>query len=117
MKIPRKGTTIYKVLFHLYQHGPATIYELTEALNLRKRAPVFDAADKYNLPRTGKHYACTPQLIKYFDDMTGAAPTQLVPARAVNVFASNGLSPKYQISALGTREGSNDHLQIKSRHA
>jgi hypothetical protein len=116
MKIPRKGTTIYKVLFHLYQHGPATVYELVEALNLKKRAPVFDAAAKYNLLRTGKNYALTPQLINYFDDMTGA-PTQIVPARAVNVFASKGLSPKYQISALGTREGSNDHLQIKSRHA
>jgi hypothetical protein len=117
MKIPRKGTTIYKVLFHLYQHGPATIYELIEALNLRSRAAVFDAASKYNLPRTGKSYACTQQLIKYFDDMTGAAPTQIVPARVINVFASKGLSPKYQISAEGKREGSNDHKQIKSRHA
>jgi hypothetical protein len=41
----------------------------------------------------------------------------VVEAPRFNVFQSTRISPQYQISAEGKREGSNDHKQIKSRHA
>jgi hypothetical protein len=40
----------------------------------------------------------------------------VVEAPRFNVF-NKPISPQYQLSAEGKREGSNDHLQIRSRHA
>lgn len=120
--IPARSGLRHKVCEAIYLHGPMTIDKAqqfvrgvsTDSL----RSAFWGCAEQgYCEVKDGFVYHLSRAVKKHFDDIfPNQEKPEIVQPRKINVFASNGLSKKYQINPLGIREGSNDHLNYRSKH-
>lgn len=130
MAIPRAHTTCYRLLMALAPYRAFTVARIAADPAVLPevkgdRAERLDAfcstligegcltvdQDTYRLTRLARRHC---DVLAGLPVPSGTAPdAPLVPPRRINVFGAP-LSPRYVVSPLGTREGSNDHKRYAS---
>ena len=116
---PQPGTEARLIVDFLFSVEKATLGEIRAAVG--QQIAVNDRISQILsrrrttcvVTRKGGYWSLTAQARKTVQDERFPPPPVVKPAQT---FAQKPLSKQYMISALGTREGSNEWRDIPSRH-
>lgn len=113
IRTPKPGEIPYLAGEYLYKYGSCTEAELFLAVNFGKsqyeREVALQGAIRggWLMETERGKIACSPTATDYYDEQSDKPKEeyvgQIAPAPQRNVFASPGLSKKYQINSRGTR--------------
>ena len=121
IRTPKEGEIQHLAGAYLYKYGSSTEAELFVAVEFgpsrHERGLALQAAIRngWLIETERGKIACSPAAVEYYDDQEGKKEEpyigQIAPAPQRNVFASPGLSKKYQINSRGSRQDIPDWSQ------
>lgn len=113
IRTPRAGEIPHSAGAYLYKHGPCIEAELFLAVDFGRhqtdRAIALQSAIRggWLIETERGKIACSQTALDYYDAQEGKTEEvyvgQIAPAPVRNVFASPGLSKRYQINSRGSR--------------
>jgi hypothetical protein len=122
MKLPSHGTAVYKLTKHIYDNGAQTTHQLDIKFDgvISHESLIKMLSNNVKLGRLDKGsrgYTISQEML---DALEGREPKPAAKAEVaiVDMPVPRPFKPmtNYKVSALGTREGSNEYLEWKSRH-